>query len=113
MDPLGYISSGSSVPGSLRAGFKYILVVEDIYSRFVWAVPLSTKSGPEVMKALQGIITEVKAKPRNLWTDEGKEFTNKRLQSWLEAENINSYHSYGEHKVSHVERVIRTLRGSL
>jgi len=65
------------------------------------------------MKALQVIMAEVKAKPRNLWTDEGKEFTNRHLQSWLQAEHINSYHSYGEHKVAHVERVIRTLRGLL
>lgn len=76
-------------------------------------MPLFTKSGPEVMKALQVIMAEVKAKPRNLWTDEGKKFTKKRLQSWLEAEHINFYHSYGEHKVAHVEHVIRTLRGLL
>jgi len=89
------------------------LVVEDIHSRYMWAVRLSTKSGLEVMKALQGIMTEVQAKPRSLWTDERKELTNKHLQSWLQAEHINSYHSYGEHKVVHFERVTWALHGLL
>jgi len=34
MDPLGYISSGSSIPEPCELG-SYILVVEDIHSRYV------------------------------------------------------------------------------
>lgn len=55
---------------------------------------------------------KIKANPRNLWTGAGKEFVNKSLQSWLEDNTINSYHSYGQHKVAHVDRVIELSTAS-
>lgn len=43
---------------------------------------------------LEKIVAKVKAKPRNLWTEECKGVTNKCLHSCLKAENIDSYNSF-------------------
>ena len=34
-------------------GFKYILIIIDVFSKYGWAIPLKTKTGPEVMKAFR------------------------------------------------------------
>ena len=36
-------------------GFKFILVVVDVFSRYAWARPLKTKSGINMVEALQSI----------------------------------------------------------
>ena len=34
-------------------GFKYILMIIDVFSKYGWAIPLKKKTGPEVMKAFR------------------------------------------------------------
>ena len=34
-------------------GDKYILMIIDVFSKYEWAIPLKTKTGPEVTKAFQ------------------------------------------------------------
>ena len=36
-------------------GFKYILMIIDVFSKYGRAIPLKTKTGPEVMKAFQSL----------------------------------------------------------
>jgi len=36
-----------------NTGYKYLLVVLDIFSKYGWTKPLKTKKGLEVSKALQ------------------------------------------------------------
>jgi len=116
MVPLGQIKGIES----LNRGYVYVLLVEDIHSRFVWYRNLRTKDASEVLKAFSSIVEEAlemrgkrKELPGHLWTDQGTEFTNKMFKSYLSGLGINHYHSYGTHKVAHVERLIRTLRGML
>ena len=41
-------------------GFKYILIIIDVFSKYGWAIPLKTKTGPEVMKLfIQKLWTKV------------------------------------------------------
>lgn len=59
-----------------KKGFRYLLVVDDIYSNYLDIEPLKTKTPEEVLKAFKtifkrGIITEPKASIR---TDSGGEF---------------------------------------
>ena len=37
-------------------GIKYLLTVIDIFSKFVWIVPLKRKTGQEVASAFSGIL---------------------------------------------------------
>ena len=37
-------------------GYKYILTCVDVYSRYAWAIPMKSKTGPETAKAIENII---------------------------------------------------------
>ena len=53
--------------------FKYVLVVMDICSRFVFLRPLETKSSAEVVTHVIGLISDI-GPPKVVQTDQGTEF---------------------------------------
>ena len=59
-------------------GIKYLLTVIDIFSKFVWIVPLKRKIGRKVANAFSWILKQ--RKPCKVWVDRGKEFYNKDVQ---------------------------------
>jgi hypothetical protein len=94
-----------------NSGFKYILMVIDVFSKYGWAVPLKTKTGKEVISALQTIFKE--NKPKNLWVDKGKEFYNKDVSEVLKKNDIQMYSTNNDEKCSVVERWNRTIKTQL
>ena len=56
-------------------GYKYILMIIDVFSKFGWAIPLKTKTGLEVSKVFHDL-WKTQPTPQKLWTDKGKEFYN-------------------------------------
>jgi hypothetical protein len=90
-------------------GYRYILVVLDVFSRYAWARPLKNKTGETVTSAFKDIFHDGH-KPTRLWTDEGKEFYNATMYRMLEANNIELYSTHNEPKAMIAERFIRTLR---
>ena len=88
-------------------GYKYILTVIDIFSKFAYAIPLKNKSSESIIEAFKKLFINVK--PRKLWTDQGTEFTNNRFQDFLQQNNIGLYHVYNEGKACVVERLNRTI----
>ncbi|KAJ8933515.1 hypothetical protein NQ318_007239 [Aromia moschata] len=50
-------------------GYRYILVVIDTFSKYVWALPLGGKSGQEVTDAMKEILNTNNRIPKNLQTD--------------------------------------------
>ena len=55
----------------VNKGYKYLLMVIDIFSKYGWIVPLKIKTGPAVKEAFQDIFKEGRI-PSKLWTDKGK-----------------------------------------
>lgn len=110
----------------VNRGYKYILVVLDVFSRFAWARPLKTKTGAEVANAFRDIF-QVGRTPAKLWTDKGTEFWNQNVRhvlhgaafhnqtvrGMLTVNNIELYSTYNEPKATIAERFIRTLRGKI
>lgn len=91
-------------------GFNYILMVIDVFSKRAWAKALKNKTGEEVTKAMSSIFHEFpKNIPRNLHTDEGKEFYNQHFQRLMKKYAINHYSTYSKMKASIVERLNRTI----
>lgn len=91
-------------------GHKYILVVIDVFSKFLWAIPVKTKTGRNVTDAMKVILLKPGALPKNLQTDHGVEFFNKDFKALMEKYGINHYSTYSTTKASVVERVNRTLK---
>jgi hypothetical protein len=91
--------------------FKYILSVIDVFSKFLYMIPLKSKAGTAVTAAFQSILRE-----RPVWvrTDKGKEFLNKNFQAMLRREGIQFQVCRNpDVKCSVVERAHRTIKNKL
>ena len=64
-------------------GYRYLLMVIDVFSKYGWIVLLKDKKGESVMNAFKTIFKESR-RPQYLWVDKGKEFYNKHLKDLLE-----------------------------
>ena len=91
-------------------GYKYMLNVIDVYSKYAWSVPLKDKKGDTTTEAFKYIVKNSNRIPKHIWVDKGKEFYNKIMDEWLKENNINRYSTFGEHKSAVVERFNRTLK---
>ena len=96
-----------------NGGYKYILTVIDTFSKVGYARPIKTKTAVEVNEAFLNIVGEADAAPKNLHTDEGKEFFNSLMKKTNEKYSINHYHTFTDKKASIVERWNRTLKTNL
>ena len=91
-------------------GYRYMLNVIDVHSKYAWSIPLKDKTGKTVLDAFKQIVNSSGRKPDHIWVDEGKEFYNKHMDEWIKENNINRYSTHGEHKSAVVERFNRTLK---
>ena len=57
-------------------GYKFILSVIDIYTRFAWLRLLKTKKADEVCDQFKDILSTVQIKPLTMMTDKGGELNN-------------------------------------
>jgi hypothetical protein len=89
-------------------GYRYLLTVIDIFSKFAWAIPLKTKTGKEMIEAFEILIKD--RKPNKLWTDAGKEFVNQNFKKFLLDNGIELYQTFNEGKAVVIERFNRTLK---
>ena len=92
-------------------GNKYVLVVQDTFSRKIWTRSLKDKSAKMVCPKFRSILNEMKTfcKQARLVIDRGTEFLNKTFKAMLESENIDITHPSDGH-AAHVERAILSLQ---
>ena len=90
-------------------GYKYILMIIDVFSKFGWAIPLKNKSAKEVTKAFADLWEKQKP-PEKLWVDKATEFYNRSMKALLEKYNVQIYSTENEEKSSVVERWNRTIK---
>ena len=96
----------------MNKGYKYLLMVLDLLSKYGWIVPLKDKKGETVTEAFKTIFKEGR-KPQYLWTDKGKEYCNKNMKELLEKNGITLYSTENEEKSSVCERWNRTIKTKL
>ena len=93
-----------------KATYRYILTVQDVFSRYVWLKPLKGKSSSEIANHLKSIYSE-HGPPKIIQHDQGKEFHGavRKLMQSLKVKIIQSapYHPQSQGKV---ERMHRSLR---
>ena len=68
-------------------GYKYLLVVIDIFSRYAWIEPIKDKTANEIVKAFNKIISEGRI-PHRLRTDGATDFTSKKFQDYVKCKKI-------------------------
>ena len=83
-------------------GYKYLLAVIDVFSKYGWIIPLKTKTGKVVVQAFRKLF--LAGHPSRLWTHKGTDFYNQQLKAVLTANNVMLYSTENEEKSSVVER---------
>ena len=54
--------------------FRFLLCVIDIYTKYVWVIPLKDKKGITITDAFQKMLKKANRKPNKIWVDKGSEF---------------------------------------
>ena len=73
---------------SNNKGFRYIFIVIDNFSKYLWAIPLKNKYSQIITNEFSNLITTSKRKPNKLESDRGSEFFNSIFQNLLKSKNI-------------------------
>ena len=89
--------------------FKYFVLAVDVMSKYVWTVPLRTKTGGEMVKAFETIFKKNR-KPTRIRTDKGSEYVNKEVRKYLKEQNVIHFVTQNIVKASIAERAIKTIK---
>jgi len=90
-------------------GYRYLMMVLDVFSKYGWIVPFKDKKCETVAKAFQEIFKGGR-KPEYLWPDKGKEYYNKHLKDLFQKHSIKLYSTENEEKSFVWERWSRTIK---
>jgi len=97
---------------SQNDGYKYLITIIDIFSKYAWVYPLKDKSAVEVTKTLKKFFKL--RKPSKFQTDQGKEFVNSSVKKLMIENDINFFVTRNtDIKCAVVERFNKTLRGRM
>lgn len=95
-----------------NSGYKYILTVIDMFSKYAFAVPIKNKYGKTLCEVFKNIFEQ--RFPTKLQTDQGTEFDNQQLKAYLKKMRIHYFTTTDRRiKCAVVERFNRTLKSKL
>ena len=90
-------------------GYKFVLLTIDIFSRYVWTVPLKSKRADEVRQAFVNVFQE--RKPKYLRTDKGGEFISAKTEQFFKSHGVHHFVTQNEEiKANYAERAIKTIK---
>ena len=95
---------------------RYILVIIDVYTRFLWAIPVKKKEGALVVGAVREWMKKLPHVPNFITSDNGTEFVNRNMSALRRDKkfvHIKPEFKGDKYLTSVVERSIRTLRNYL
>jgi hypothetical protein len=98
---------------SSNDGVRYLLILIDVVSKYLWVQPLKSKNGPTVLEGFKELFSRIDRRPGKLQTDDGKEFLYHGVQAFLKENNIGFFTLKSDKKAALAERVIRTLKEKL
>ena len=95
-------------------GFRFLLCVIDIFSKYAWVVRLKDKKGISIVNAFQSILKDSNRKPNKIWVDKDSEFCKHLFKK-------NGYKTMMLLCIQHImkenicfaERFIRTLKNKI
>lgn len=91
-------------------GNSFLLIVIDIFSRFLWVQIVRSKSQLDMKKAFEKLFSSTTRRPSRIRSDNGKEFKNKTVKAYFKRLGIKQYFTMNETKANYAERVIRTIK---
>ena len=91
-------------------GFRYLVTVIDVLSKYAWVVPLKDKTGDSLIAAFDHIFKTSGRKPQRLQTDARTEFLNRKFQAFLRRQGVHHFVTYNQTKAQIAEQFNRTLK---
>ena len=101
------------MPKKSKEGYKYILVVIDLYTRYGWAIPMIDKRQETLAESFEIYFHKDNRIPEYLWFDREAGITSKYFKKFASDNNIHIYHTYNEGKSVFAERFILTLKNMM
>ena len=95
-------------------GARYILTVVDVFSKYVWAVPIKNKNAATATAGFAKVLRQ--AAPRctaRLQTDQGLEFFNSQFNALMKRHKIEHFASHSDLKAACVGRFNPTIKTRL
>ena len=113
--PMQFITLDTAYLPKDASGYKYILLIGDIFSKFVDAIPLKDQAVPTIVEALLRHCIYIHDNPFYLLADQGSnvdgEIMNKICENLgIERRRSSAYHNQGN---GFVERNIRSIKDML
>ena len=87
-------------------GFRFLLCIIDIFSKYAWVIPLKDKKGVSIVNAFQKMLDDSKRKQSKIWVDKGGELYNNPFKKWLQHNVIVMYSTHDEGQSVIAERFI-------
>ena len=94
-------------------GFRFLLCVIDICSKYAWVVLLMDKKGVSIVNAFQKILDGSARKSNKIWVDKASQFYSSSFKKWLKDNDIEMYSIHNEEKPVVSERFIRTIKNEI
>jgi len=97
-----------------NSGTRYILICIDVFSRYLWAIPIKDKKSETVLEAFKSVLSTSDRRPKKVRHDKGKEFISTVMKTFLKEEGIKQIVTQNaQTKANFAERVIKSLRSLL
>ena len=95
-------------------GYKYLLTVIDVLSKYALVEPLKSKSATAMVDALQRLWARLGDRvPEKVQTGSGGEFYNAKVSAFFKKQGVNHFSTHGDLHGSVVERWNRTLKTNM
>lgn len=96
-----------------RNGYVYVLVIQDLFTRWMECCPLKKATGKKICEAFEELVISRWGAPEVILTDNGTEFKNHALRELAETYNITHtttppYHPQAN-PVERVNRILKTM----
>jgi len=93
-----------------KDGFRYFLLLVDVFSTKVFTVPLKSREYGEVISALKKIIEQFQAPIHEIEADREGAFLSKNVKTFLSNEKIVFVPRFGKNKASYAENYILIIK---
>ena len=94
-------------------GFRFLLCVIDIFSKYAWAITLKDKKDISIVNAFQKILKESNKKSNKIWVDKGSECYSNSFKKWLQDNDIVMYSTNNKGKSVVAKRFMRTIKNKI
>ena len=89
-------------------GFRTVLLVQDMFTRWLWAVPMKSKK--ETTAQFSRLMTTQERKCRQLTTDKGTEFTSVAFNQLMVASDIRHVYKEALNDLSTIDRAMGLIK---